>query len=220
VEVRAVFIGECFDMLTDDSVATHEASHAVAAWACGLPIDSVTITPAADYAGSLVLTPNNIFCKRLHEFSSFALHDIRCPPLPKIVDGKQPLGAETAVLIFAKAVVLLAGTQGEKLFHPHRDAHGRDRGDMLAAKILACNVSANPKAFLDCATADAARIVIENRHHIERLAAALIEHRTLDAADIADIVTGRNVFKRKLWGRVIESATLFKLNHGGLERRL
>jgi hypothetical protein len=90
-----------------------------------------------------------------------------------------------------------------------RDVHGRTRYRQ------SCRL-------LDLARIDAARIVAANIHQMESIAAALIEHKTLDGAEIDQILAGMTPaqraekLRRKKWTDTIAGAEAFRLAHGGL----
>jgi hypothetical protein len=197
------------------SCAWHESGHVVSAIRCGLEVDRVWV----EETGSGRVQLRQVFaCKPLEEFSDVSLHDLRCPPLPKL-EG-QVLSRETCILLFAKIINMLAGQEAERLFPCQSFMNASS--DIKAATFMAGLVTGNPAALLDLARIDAARIVAANIHQIESIAAALIEHKTLDGAEIDQILAGMTPaqraekLRRKTWTDTIAGAEAFRLAHGGL----
>jgi len=138
---------------------------------------------------------------------------IRRAPLPKIIDGKVLVGA--AVLMYARAIMLVAGGES-RMFVGHDHSDG-DRNDIRAAEFCACWVSSDPSVFEDgprrCWQ------LHERKHQVEALAAALLQEGSLDAAEIAAILSGRpDVTRRSRWNANIVNAESFSRTFGTLTR--
>src|ERR1700681_406937 len=106
--------------------AVHEAGHVLSALACGLSIDGATIDREACLAGAagcVWLTPNNVDCKPLREFS-----DARFDK--PVIDGRQ-LSRTTGVLVYAKTINMFAGAAAERLIFS--DQTDGDQNDVRAA---------------------------------------------------------------------------------------
>ena len=194
--------------------ARHEAGHVVAAHVCGLPIDFATVKAGPGYAGRVMLTPDNIDCRQLHEFSSdITLHELTKPPRT-ILEG-QPLSAGTCVLLYARMIMALAGKEADRFFKRPETMY--PRADMETAAYYSLCIAGTHEAALaliDRARLDAKRILVANKHPVETVAAALIEHKTLDAGQIAAILSGRPI-RRKQW--TAAGAELFLAMTGGLK---
>jgi hypothetical protein len=127
----------------------------------------------------------------------------------------QPLRRDTSVHLFARCIVALAGP--EQLF----DSSGQT--DRQIAAYFAGIVSSKPAAFLNYARIDAERILSVNKPQIEAIAAALLECKTLDGAEIDEILSGMSLAqmaeraRRKQWNDVAAGAALFTAAHGGLK---
>jgi ATP-dependent Zn protease len=180
--------------------AVHESGHVVTARSCGLSIDGATIVAEQERAGCVWLTPNNIDCKPLREFS-----DARFGR-PSI-DGRQ-LSHTTGVLVYARTVNMLAGAAAERLIFS--DQACGDQNDLRAAMFYA-SMFADPAAFMANARADAERILAARRSQVEAVAAALIERKTLDGAEIDDVLSLTPAqrlerARRRRWAATVASA--------------
>ena len=136
-------------------------------------------------------------------------------PLPKIIDGKV-LSPRAAVLMYARAIMLVAGGGESRMFVGHDHSDG-DRNDIRAAEFCACWVSSDPSVFEDgprrCWQ------LHERKHQVEALAAALLQEGSLDAAEIAAILSGRpDVTRRSRWNASIVNAESFSRTFGTLTR--
>jgi ATP-dependent Zn protease len=161
--------------------AVHEAGHVVTALACGLLIDGATIDPEVagpGAAGCVWLTPDNLDCKPLREFSDASLDR---PSL----DGRL-LSSTAGALVYAKTINLFAGAAAERLIFS--DQTDGDQNDVRAATFYA-NLFPDPETFLTRALVDAERILSVNRRQVEAVAAALLERKTLDAEEIEDVIS-------------------------------
>jgi hypothetical protein len=200
-------------MMTDRRTATafHEACHIVANAAVGLaPIAFASIVRT----GHVIPTPDNYDCRRFFEFSAFSLHDIRAAPLPEVINGK-PVSARTAVLLYAKSIMLLSAGDAVRRMFPGHD--GGDHTDIEASTFYSGRVTADVDKFLDCARIDGARIIRESISKVEAIAAALLVHGQLDGAEIAAILSGRcDAVQRTRWRELETSAKRFTILHGDL----
>jgi hypothetical protein len=96
---------------------------------------------------------------------------------------------------------------------------------MRSAGYLVNCIAGTPKAalaLLDFAKADAARILAARKHQVEAVAAALIEGKTLDGAEIEAIISESVLSParkaRRRWDAMAVNAALFTASHGGLKR--
>jgi hypothetical protein len=85
--------------------------------------------------------------------------------------------------------------------------------DLRAEKYISILFS-DPAAFLDNARADAVKILTARRHQVEAVAAALIEHKTLDGAEIDDVFSVTPALRaertrRGRWAAAVENASAF-----------
>lgn len=203
-----------------ERTAFHEGCHIVANAAVGLaPIIFANIVPNGKHTGHVRPEPDNYeHSKRLYEFSEFALHDIRRAPLPKVIDGK-PVSSRTAVLLYARTIMLVAaGDAVRNVFGGPHDIGG-DSSDIRKAEFYAGRVTSDLETFLNCARVDAARIIRENISKVEAIAAALLSHGQLDGAEIAAVLAGRSVHRAR-WSAMEASARRFTASFGGLEARI
>ena len=207
-------------MMTDRRAATafHEACHIVASAAVGLaPITFASIVRSGRRAGYVSPEPDNYdHSKRLYEFSEFALHDIRRAPLPKVIDGK-PVSSRTAVLLYARAIMLLSAGDAVRRMFPGQ--YAGDHTDIEAARFYAGRTTSDVATFTECARVDAARIICENISKVEAIAAALLSDGQLDGPEITAVLAGRSLHRMR-WMAMEASARRFTAKHGGLEARL
>jgi ATP-dependent Zn protease len=87
---------------------------------------------------------------------------------------------------FDTIVMLMAGNEGEKLF-----GGGSDNGcknDLRQARALAASISDDVKGTIKRARRCARKILVANFVPLTKLALALIERRTLDAAEIEELI--------------------------------
>jgi hypothetical protein len=204
-------------------IAGHEAGHVVADHACGLSIDLATIDPVvarAGRAGCVFGTPDNYDCRPLQEFSAFPLRELM--PEPLIIDG-HTISAATCVHCYARTIACLAGTEAERLLFPNRTPMAAGSDIKKATGLASIFARAATAAFLNFAIIDAARILAANKHQIEAIAAALLECKTLDGAEIDDILAGMTLAqmaeraRRKQMAAMTAGAALFTASHGGLQ---
>jgi len=98
--------------------------------------------------------------------------------------------------MYARAIMLVAGGES-RMFVGHDHSDG-DRNGIRAAEFCACWVSSDPSVFEDgprrCCQ------LHERKHQVEALAAALLQEGSLDAGEIAAILSGRpDVTRRSRW---------------------
>jgi hypothetical protein len=161
--------------------AVHEAGHVMTALACGLSIDGATIdreTCPAGATGCVWLTPDNVDCRPLLDFSDVSLDR---PSL----DGRL-LSSTTGALVYAKTINMFAGAAAERLIFS--DQTDGDQNDVRAATFYA-GLFPDPETFMTSARADASRILMVKRPQVEAVAAALLERKTLSAEEIEDVIS-------------------------------
>lgn len=202
------------------STAYHEAGHIVTNAAVGLaPMVFATVNPMKPgRAGYVTPELDNYDCKRLHQFSAFSLHDIRCPSLPKVIDGKA-LSPLVSVWLFANTIVLLAGGESTRMhFSGHYDPH-RDSNDIKKAEICASRVTSDPAAFLQMAREDSRRIIAAQSYQVEAVANALMQFGSLDGGEITAALSGRpDAVRRRQMEVMAANAALFTATHGEVKR--
>jgi hypothetical protein len=166
-------------------------------------------------AGCVQLTPNSLDCLPLEQFSDVSL------PGSLPVDGR-PLSRGTCVLLYAKTINSLAGKEAERLLSG-RFTEISSSSDMLKATFLA-SYFPEPASFLGHARRDAASILAARRHQVEAVAEALIEDKTLDRADIDDVLSEFSPAlrveraRRRQWAAMAATAEQFRMMTGGLVR--
>jgi hypothetical protein len=195
----------------------HESSHAVSNYACGLtPVRHATINPEPDSAGHVMLSEIDDRCARLYEFSAYDLHEIRKSPLPRPINSK-PVSPRVAVVFYAKIIVLVSGAVGVRLF-VDPSCPPRNESDMVKAMFYACNITARPSSLLDCAKADAERILQTHKHLVVALADALTKHRFLNSDQIEVVLTGApDALRRRQMAASVASAELFSRSFGNVK---
>lgn len=209
-------------IISDDyklSTAFHEAGHISANFAVGLtPMVFATINSTLGRSGHVELPLETDTCGRLHQFSIFSLHDVRRSPLPKVINGK-PLTPTAAVVLFARAVVAIAGGEAVRMnFAGHYDLE-RDRNDVAHAEICAGLVTGDPAAFLVMAREDARRIITVQSHQVEAVAKALMQFGSLNAGEIEAALSARpDAVRRRQMEVMAANAALFTATHGELKR--
>jgi hypothetical protein len=205
-------------------VAGHEAGHVVADRACGLSIDLATIDPevaGAGRAGCVFGTPDNFNSKQLWEFSDHTLGELM--PDPLIIDSYR-ISAATCFHCYARTIACLAGTEAERILFPERTP--MDAGSDIKAATGFATVFAHKAtaAWLTFARADAAKILAARKHQVEAVADVLIECKTLDGAEIDNILAGMSLAqmveraRRKQMATMTANAALFTASHGGMTR--
>ena len=155
--------------------------------------------------------PNNYACKPLEEFS-----DISFRELTGSINGRA-LSRRTCVIIYARTIAAMAGTEAERLLLPDRPPpQTGNTGDMKAATHYTGFFTNNPAAILDKATSDAARILAARRHQVEAVARALLEQKTLSGAEIDDVLSESVTpamraerSRRRNWSATVERAGAF-----------
>jgi hypothetical protein len=198
--------------------ARHEAAHIAAHYACGHPVERVTIDPAIagpGAAGAVWSPHESLDSKKLHEFSDVGLHELTKPPRANI-EGR-PLSDATCVLLYGRLIAMLAGLEEDRL--SGRPA-SLSRSDVRKAMFYAGCIAGTHEAVLaliDRARADAKRILIANKHLVEAVAAALLKEGTLDAEQIEAVILGR-LDVRKQWTAMAAGAAQFMaMTNGGLK---
>jgi len=127
--------------------------------------------------------------------------------------------AEIYQHVFTRAVELTAGSEAEKLHFGEAWEASDDRKQerQLAQVIFSTSQSAD--AFIAACALEARAILHRHADVIEALAAALVEHRTLDGAQIDDIISSTVVARqlaqererRRIWQKIEASASNFKV---------
>jgi hypothetical protein len=200
--------------------AGHEAGHVIAAVACGLKIDGATIDPEKAGPGKAGCVWNHLGnpdeVRPLKEFSDAPLFELVPPCADDFTADEITAAAKLRITLYAQTIQALAGVEGARLLFPDRtpSASATDMQQAVAhAKLIASDLKA-ALALLDFARVDAARILTVRRRQLEAVSTALFEHKTLDGAEIADILAGRSL-QRKRWDAMAESAALFMTMTGG-----
>jgi hypothetical protein len=116
-------------------------------------------------------------------------------------------------------VELTAGTQGEILHFRDAWTAGDDRKQELQLAALIYSSPEAQRIFISACAAEARAILRRHEDVVDALAGALVEHRTLDGAQIDDIIS-RTVAahqlaheheRRRRWQNVVTSAGRFEV---------
>ena len=152
--------------------------------------------------------------KSLEQFSNAPLFELVRPCANDFTAAEVIEVNRLYVSLYALIVQAMAGTEAERCLFPDQtpmQAASDVRQAAAHAKLIASDLKA-AMTLLDHARIDAARILIANKYRIEAVAAALIEHKTLDAAQIEAVLAGRPL-RRKQWNA--KGAELFLTMTGG-----
>jgi hypothetical protein len=213
--------GGCRSPEFDRRVAIHEAGHVVVGRALGQLVSGSTIEPGANYSGATwgVGSDPSRFCTSEEILETCAALSSLMPAFGEPRDDV----AVELVQTHARVIELLSGTEAERqlfttaspLEAPHDIAEAR------AHAALICCTPVAVEAFLAYAKVEAAELIRTHRDLVEAIADALIEHHTLDAAQIdttiADAVA-RDALRieqerRAAWKQVATTAATFEASH-------
>lgn len=146
--------------------AYHEAGHAIAAWRQRIAISSVTIKPGEDYSGRLLFGRS------------------RTPNLDEATDRAR-LWSERRI------ITALAGPIAQRKYRPSSVRGWHAREDYHVAADLALHIQGSGKlatAYLRWLNVSTEALVSANWTHIEAVAAALLEGRTIAGKDVLAVL--------------------------------
>lgn len=150
------------------SVAHHEAGHAVVNWKEGVPVTSVSIIPKEDSVG--------------HIISRHILHEINV----EWDDSPQ-----TRSLVESRIRICLAGPIAQKMFNPHGFRKHHAEHDWKEATNLVLYLGGDEETTNACIqqlknqTHD---IIDRHWDRVEAIAEALIEQKKLSGAQVKEII--------------------------------
>jgi len=179
----------------DARIAQHEAAHLTVGRVLGAKFGGATINENLDLGfGGMCWGPD--FKSHFAGETSNSVIEHIVDLMPRDGDTREDTG-EIYQHVFARVVELTAGSEAEKLAFsdawPATDDRKQER--QLAALIYS-----SPEAqdmFIAACAAEARAILRRHQDVVDALAAALVEHRTLDGAQIDDVIS-RAVAARQL----------------------
>ena len=200
----------------DRRIARHEASHLTCGRALGAKFGGATITENPDLGFSGLCWGPDFESRFAGEISS-VIEQID-ELMPRDGDARD---AETAPIfqhVFNRVTELTAGSEGEKL---HFGDAWTASDDRQQEQQLAALIYSSPEAqgiFISACAAEARAILRRHEDVVDALAAALLEHREIDAvvieSTISRTVAARQLAdeheRRKRWQGVIINASSFK----------
>jgi len=153
------------------STAYHEAGHAVAAWALGVPVRSITIVRDGNVSlGSVTYAP--VLSKRVLQPFKFKT-------------SLQGIEGETAALRYA--VISLAGVVSQRKYAPRSVRRGHARHDyqavIFSAEQAGCSDEQELKHWYRRALRRAEQLIERKWPAVEAVASALIKKRELSGKE-------------------------------------
>jgi hypothetical protein len=174
----------------DVRVCIHEASHALTARLVGAEIGGVTVEPSIDgnYSGLCWGPSYDRRAKFADEGSAPALCEQIAPLMPQPGESRADV-APIFLHVHSRLVEIVAGTEGERLFLSGEPWFARD--DETQAISYASLITTTPKsaaALIEFARVEAAAQLEPRAHVIYALAEALRIRRTLDGAQVDQVI--------------------------------
>ena len=203
----------------DRRVALHEAAHLTVGRALGASFGGATIDENAELGFSGLCWGPDFQSRFAGEVSS-VIEQID-ELMPRDGDARDDT-AEIFQHVVTRVTELTAGSEAEKLHCGDAWAATDDRKQEQHLAALIFSTPQSAEAFIAACALEARAILSRHAHVIEALAAALLEHRTLDGAQIDETI-GRAVAARQLaqeherrrrWHDVIASASTFEVDYG------
>jgi hypothetical protein len=202
----------------DARVAQHEAAHLTVGRALGAAFGGASIVENPDLGyGGMVWGPD--FKSHFAGESGAVIEQIT-NLMPCDGDTRDE-AAEIYAHVHARVVELTAGSEAEKLqFGDNWPA----TDDRMQERQFASLIFSSPEAqriFIEACAAEARAILRRHADVVDALADVLIRYRTLDAAQIDDVISravaarqlAQEQDRRKRWQDVLASASRFKANH-------
>jgi hypothetical protein len=192
----------------DARVAQHEAAHLTVGRVLGAKFGGATIEPNADYGG-LCWGPD--FKSHFAGETSTSTIEQIADLMPKDGDTRDDT-AEIFAHVHNRVCELAAASEAEVLAFGDAWPASDDRKQERALAALIFTSPEAQEAFISACAMEAREILRRHADVVDALAAALVEHRTLDAEQIDDII-GRTIVarqlaeereRRRLW-RVVEA---------------
>jgi hypothetical protein len=166
------------------TASRHEASHCVVALALGLPVRGAEVT---DYDGTIWFDDRH----REPPTDADLVDRVASAPMPPLFESWEGVAVDV-VTAHAHCVTSCAALEGELLFADPARAAGNSLRDVDQAKILAAAfVARSPSSvdsYIQFARAEARGILTAHADTVIALADALIARRSLDRAEIDQII--------------------------------
>jgi hypothetical protein len=204
----------------DRRIALHEAAHLTVGRALGASFGGATIEENAELGFSGLCWGPDFQSRFAGEVSSVI--EQLDTLVPRDGDARDDT-AEIFQHVVTRITELTAGSEAEKLHCGDAWAASDDRKQeqQLAALIFSTPQSA--EAFIAACALEARAILCRHADVVEALTAALLEHRTLDGAQIDETISravaarelAEEHERRKRWHDVIASAHSFKAERHG-----
>jgi hypothetical protein len=204
----------------DRRIALHEAAHLTVGRALGASYGGATIEENSELGFSgLCWGPD--FQSRFAGDASSVVEQLDAL-MPRDGDARDDT-AEIFQHVVTRVTELTAGSEAEKLHCGDAWAATDDRKQEQQLAALIFSAPEAVEAFIGACAMEARAILRRHAHVIEALAAALLEHRTLDGAQIDETISravaarqhAAEHERRRRWHDVIASARSFKVEHHG-----
>jgi hypothetical protein len=199
----------------DARIARHEAAHLTVGRALGAKFGGATIEESLDLGFSgLCWGPE--FQSRFTGEASSVIEQLD-ELMPSDGDARDG-AAEIYQHVFTRVVELTAGSEAEKLHFGDAWAASDDRKQERQLAQLIFSTPQSAEAFIAACALEARAVLRRHADVVEALAAALVEHRTLDGAQIDNIISrtvaarqlAQEHERRRIWRNVVASAGSFK----------
>jgi hypothetical protein len=204
----------------DRRIALHEAAHLTVGRALGASYGGATIEENLELGFSGLCWGPHFQSRFAGEVSS-VIEQID-ELMPRDGDARDDT-AEIFQHVHTRVTELTAGSEAEKLHCGDAWAANDDRKQEQQLAALIFSTPQSVEAFIAACALEARAILRRHADVVQVLAAALLEHRTLDGAQIDEAIS-RAVAARQLaaeherrrrWHDVIVSASSFKAKHRG-----
>jgi hypothetical protein len=209
------------EVARDTRIGWHEAAHLTVGRALGATYGGATIEENAELGyGGLCWGPDWKSQSRFAGEASSVIEQIDAL-MPRDGDTRDDT-AEIYKHVHTRVIELTAGSEAEKLEFGDAWAATDDRKQeqQLAALIFSTREAAD--TFIAACRAEARAILRRHADVLEALAAALLEHRTLDGTQIDDTIAravaarhlAEEYQRRRAWQAVLARAESFEAEHG------
>jgi hypothetical protein len=204
----------------DRRIALHEAAHLTVGRALGASYGGATIEENVDLGyGGLCWGPD--FQSRFAGEVSSVIEQLD-EMMPRDGDTRDDT-AEIFQHVHTRVTELTAGSEAEKLHCGDAWTASDDRKQERQLAALIFSTPQSVEAFIAACALEAQAILHRHVEVVEALAAALLEHRTLDGAQIDETISravaarqlSQEHERRRRWHDVIASASSFREGHRG-----
>jgi hypothetical protein len=165
------------------SVAYHEAGHTTVSRVLGLPVAGATINYIHGHHGLTRATDTDAGTETVADLCAALV-----PLMPPLFDDRADIAVEL-LRAHGQVVSLLAGPICEQLFIGEvlpNTGHDLEEAKSIAALI--CRSPRSVDAFIEFARCEARGLLADHADVVQRVAAALLERRTILAAEIDAII--------------------------------